>query len=108
MPKTISNRVAVLASLDVPTIGRFAGPLRNAGLDVTIVYNEKHETAKNMEIWRQRTLGRLPPFPLAGIPTVVVGKISSPEGADILRQHDLAINGGLLEILKPIALDAPR
>ena len=102
------SRIALLGSHGNPTVGLFYEALVNSGLTVSVVRNDKHETDKHMQIWEQRTSGRLPPVPLTGVQIIEVDRISSPIGAEVLSTFDLAINGGVIEIIKPTALDAPR
>jgi methionyl-tRNA formyltransferase len=102
------SRIALLGSPGNPTVGLFHEALVDAGFVVSVVRNNKHESDKDMRIWEQRTGGRLPPVPLNGLQIIEVDRISSPTGAEVLSTFDLAINGGCIEIIKPIALNAPR
>ena len=100
-------RIAILGSHGVPTVEYFAEALTDAGFDITIVRNTKCESQKDIDIWAHRTKGQLPALRYVG-QEIVIDRISSSDGADILRSFDLALNGGILEILKGDVLYAPK
>lgn len=101
-------RVALIGSAGVPTVGYYLRELLALGFEVTVLLNEKRESERNLEIWHQRTGGQLQPLDIEPAPIRTFKRISSSECAKALSQFDIGVNGGVLEILKPQAFDAPR
>jgi len=101
-------QVALIGSVGVPTVGYYQRELLARGLDVTVFLNEKKESSRNLEIWKQRTGGEFPPLDIDPASVRSFKRISSPDCAGILAQYDIAVNGGVLEILTSQAFEAPR
>lgn len=103
---SLKHRIAVLASHGVPTVGHYYRSLLNVAFCVDIITNGKFEKKRDVDVWEERTGGRL--APIEWNPTLQFEFISSSECAAALSEYDIAVNGGCLELIGDPALRAPR
>jgi methionyl-tRNA formyltransferase len=106
-------KVGILSNRNSVVLGRYLRALTTAGVGIAcIVLDDKADSARDLEIWNERTLGRLPEIPLGdfadlSIPTYYVADHRSPECTDLIRAQsiDVLANAGTPRILRGPILD---
>jgi methionyl-tRNA formyltransferase len=108
-------RIAVFGTYGSPLTTRIAKALRDRGLPIhALVLDSKVETPRDVEIWEERTAGRLPPLPLhllgGRVPCHFVESHNDDETFGLVRDEgiDLIVAAGTPRILKARILEAPR
>ena len=109
-------RIAFLSTENAPLLCHHLQGFAEQGVDVfSLILDAKRTTAKNLQIFRERTEGRFPEIPLhrfteKGLPAYFVGSHASNACADLVTSQgiDLLVNVGTPRILPSNVVSAPR